>query len=31
MTLPDVAALRRIGGFNPRYLHIDAPEPTRSA
>ena len=25
MTLPDVQGLRRIGGFDPRYLHIDSP------
>lgn len=25
VTLTDVAALRRIGGFDPGYLHIEAP------
>ena len=25
MTLPDVQGLRQIGGFDPRYLHIDPP------
>lgn len=27
MTLPDVASLRRIGGFDPRYLHVELPVP----
>ena len=31
MTLPDVPALRRIGGFDPRYLHIDPPAEAPSA
>ena len=29
MTLPDVAGLRRIGGFDPSYLHIEPPVETR--
>ena len=29
MTLPDLARLRRIGGFDPSYLHIDPPKSAR--
>ncbi|WP_419826315.1 Crp/Fnr family transcriptional regulator [Sphingomonas sp.] len=28
VTLPDVAGLRQIGGFDPGYLHVDAPTET---
>lgn len=31
MTLPDVAGLRRIGGFDPDYLHIKSPAQTQLA
>jgi CRP-like cAMP-binding protein len=31
MTLPDVARLRRIGGFDPGYLHLEPPAPERLA
>ncbi len=31
VTLPDVARLRQIGGFDPRYLHIDPPAETQLA
>lgn len=31
MTLPDVAGLRRIAGFDPAYLHVDSPMESQSA
>jgi two-component sensor histidine kinase len=31
MTIPDVAKLRQVGGFDPRYLHIAAPGEARLA
>ena len=31
LVLPDVAALRRVAGFNPRYLHADSPPYARCA